>query len=464
MSLTEAIITYHDLLTDAVAADTQGQLDAQLGARGLYFGERPLCTVLRPRFLTPEQYTYMRAGIRPLLTAFEKISHAAVADREFRGQFGLFDWEESLIHVDPGYRVHAPLSRLDSFFITSGDDAGLRFTEYNAEVPAASAYNDVLNEVFFGLPAMGEFLRYYAIRPIPTRHSVLHVLLNCYKEWAGGSRGANPRGAAGKPQIAILDWQEVPTHSEFELFLQYFNSQGLECRIVDPRHVEYRDGALYNEAFRIDLIYKRVLITELIERCGVDGPVVQAVRNQDVCMVNPFACKLLYKKASLAVLSDERNEGLFSERETTAIREHIPWTRVVEERTTTYNGLPVDLLPFILKYREQFVLKPNDDYGGRGIVLGWQTNSSGWEQAVQTALETPHVVQERVAIPSEPYPSLVDGRLQIYNRLLDTAPFVFHGEYADGCLTRLSTDPLLNVSAGGGSTVPTFIVEKRDPR
>ena len=459
MSLTEAIITYHDLLTDTMADDTQAQLDDQLRARGLFFGDRPLCTVLRPRFLTPEQYNFMRAGIHPLLTAFEKISHAAVADREFRAQFGLFDWEETLIHVDPGYRVHAPLSRLDSFFITEGDTLELKFTEYNAEVPAASAYNDVLNEVFFGLPVMGQFLRHYAIRPVPTRHSVLHVLLSAYKEWSTG------RSAPAKPQIAILDWGEVPTRSEFELFLQYFTSQGLECRFVDPRHVEYRGGALYDgEGFRIDLIYKRVLITELIEICGLDGPVVQAVRNGDVCMVNPFACKLLYKKASLAVLSDERNAGLFSEREMGAIRDHIPWTRVVEERTTTYHDMPVDLIPFIQKYREQFVLKPNDDYGGRGIVLGWQTNASGWEAALQTALETPHVVQERVRIPNEPYPSLVDGRLQIYNRMLDTAPFVFYGEYTDGCLTRLSTDPLLNVSAGGGSTVPTFIVEKRFAR
>jgi hypothetical protein len=454
VSLTEAIITYHDLLTDDVAIESQEQLDEQLRARGLFFGDRPLCTVLRPRFLTPEQYTHMRHGIRPLLTAFEKISHAAVADGEFRAQFGLFDWEESLIHVDPGYKVHAPLSRLDSFFVTEGDELALKFTEYNAEVPAASAYNDVLNEVFFGLPVMGRFLRQYAVRPVPTRHNVLHVLLSAYRQFGGGR----------KPQIAILDWQEVPTRSEFELFLAYFNTQGLQARIVDPREVEYRHGALYDGDFRIDLIYKRVLITELIERCGLDGPIVQAVRNRDVCMVNPFACKLLYKKASLAVLSDERNAGLFNEAETGAIREHIPWTRVVEERRTTYQGLPVDLLPFILKYREQFVLKPNDDYGGRGIVLGWQTNTSGWESAVQTALETPHVVQERVRIPNEPYPSLVDGRLQIYNRMLDTAPFVFHGEYVDGCLTRLSTDPLLNVSAGGGSTVPTFIVEHRDAR
>lgn len=453
MSLTEAIITYHDLLTDEVAADSQAQLDEQLHSRGLFFGERPLCTVLRPRFLTPDQYIYMRGRIRPLLSAFEKISQAAVANDEFRGRFGLFDWEEQLIHDDPGYKIHAPLSRLDSFFVTDGEGLALKFTEYNAEVPAASAYNDVLNDVFFGLPVMGQFLKHYAVRPLPTRHSVLHVLLESFRQWGGGR----------KPKIAILDWQEVPTRSEFELFLQYFNSQGLECRIVDPRNVEYRPDGLYDEDYRIDLIYKRVLITELIEQGGLDGPIVKAVRNRDVCMVNPFTCKLLYKKASLAVLSDERNTAMFSKAEARAIQEHIPWTRVVEERVTTYKGMPIDLIPFLQKYREQFVLKPNDDYGGRGIVLGWQTNATGWEQALQTAMETPHVVQERVRIPAEPYPSLVEGRLQIYNRMLDTAPFVFHGEYVDGCLTRLSTDPLLNVSAGGGSTVPTFVVEKRDP-
>ena len=47
------------------------------------------------------------------------------------------------------------------------------------------------------------------------------------------------------------------------------------------------------------------------------------------------------------------------------------------------------------------------------------------------------------------------------DRMLDTAPFVCHGDYVDGCLTRLSTAALLNVTAGGGSTVPTFVVERR---
>lgn len=108
MSLTEAIITYHDLLTDEIAADSHEQLTDQMRSRGLFFGERPLCSVLRPRFLTPEQYAYMRQAIRPLLRAFEKISHRAVADAGFRAQFGLFDWEESLIQIDPASRFTHP--------------------------------------------------------------------------------------------------------------------------------------------------------------------------------------------------------------------------------------------------------------------------------------------------------------------------------------------------------------------
>jgi len=76
-------------------------------------------------------------------------------------------------------------------------------------------------------------------------------------------------------------------------------------------------------------------------------------------------------------------------------------------------------------------------------------------------LQEQYVVQERIGIPSEPYPSYIDGRVQLIDRMLDTAPFVCHGDFMDGCLTRISTAALLNVTAGGGSTVPTFVVEKR---
>jgi uncharacterized circularly permuted ATP-grasp superfamily protein len=178
-------------------------------------------------------------------------------------------------------------------------------------------------------------------------------------------------------------------------------------------------------------------------------------------LVNSPRAKLLYKKASFAVLSDERSAGLYSAAERQAIAAHIPWTRRLAERKTEFDGLAIDLVPFILEHRERMVLKPNDDYGGKGIVLGWKTTGPEWEAAVVRGLQSDYVVQDRVRLPSEDYPALDDGRLVIAPRLVDTDPYGLHGEFMEGCLTRISTEDLVNVTAGGGSTVPTFLVEPR---
>ena len=456
--LRDAIGAYHDLLTDELAAESQDQLDDQLRRRGLFFGTRPLCTVLRPRLLTPEQYAFLRARLRMVLRSFDTAHRAALEDSGVRAQFGLEGWEEELLQHDPGFHESSPTGRLDIFFDTENNE--LRVVEFNAETPAGQAYTDVLTEVFYGLPVMRAFSRRYEARPLPARPGLLHSLLGAYEQWASG--------ASSRPRMAILDWREVPTYSEFTLIAEYAHSQGLECVIADPRDVEYRDGALLVEGAPVTLIYKRVLLSELVERTGLDSPVMRAVRDHAVCMVNPFRCKLLHKKASLAVLSDERNAGLFSAEERQAIEAHIPWTRRVEDRRTLYHGETVDLLPFCADQRERLVLKANDEYGGKGIVLGWETQPEEWERALQVALDksaepaATSVVQERVGVPTEPYPSMVDGQLRIADRFVDTDPFICGGSYMDGCLTRLSTAALLNVTAGGGSTAPAFVVEPRE--
>src|SRR5262249_2705505 len=149
----DVIRAYHDLLTDEVAADSQAQLDLQTRRHGLFFGERPVCTVLRPRFLTPRQYRFLQDRTKILLSAFDKIYRAALADQAFRSQFRLLDWEEELLGAEPGFSSPCPTARLDSFFVSETD---LRFTEHNAETPAGAAYQDVLSAIFLGLPVMQE--------------------------------------------------------------------------------------------------------------------------------------------------------------------------------------------------------------------------------------------------------------------------------------------------------------------
>src|SRR5260221_8547365 len=116
-------------------------------------------------------------------------------------------------------------------------------------------------------------------------------------------------------------------------------------------------------------------------------------------MANPTACKVLHKKASLAVLHDERNAHLFDAEELQAIALSIPWTRVVEERSTLYAGESVDLLELIASRRDQLVLKPNDEYGGEGKILGGGADEAGWATGLATARHQPHTVLERIERP-----------------------------------------------------------------
>jgi len=447
-----AVSCYHDLLASSstLAADSQAALEKAQQLRGLFFGTRPVCTVLRPRFLTPAQYRLLHDTVKVLLPAFQTIYDRALADPGFREQFRTLHWENELLASDPGFPDPSPTSRFDSFFAS---DDELFFTEFNTETPAGAGYSDALAELFYGLPVFQEFQRRFLVWPIPARPGVLQALTDSFKQWQGNTSDA--------PRIAILDWREVPTFSEFVLFYDYFRTMGIEARIVDPREVEYRDGKLMAGDYHITLIYKRVLIGELIERGGMDHPVVQAVRDHAVCMVNSFRCKILFKKASLAVLSDERNAALFTPAQQAAIAKHIPWTRVMEPRKTAVDGNEIDLVPWVSHHKDELVFKPNDDYGGKGIVLGWTVDQRAWDDAVQTALEAPFVVQRRVKVPYEAFPSFENNGLQVLDRMLDTNPYVALGAFMHGCLTRISTEALVNVTAGGGSTVPTFLVEPR---
>jgi hypothetical protein len=94
-------------------------------------------------------------------------------------------------------------------------------------------------------------------------------------------------------------------------------------------------------------------------------------------------------------------------------------------------------------------------------VIGWDTSDYEWERTLRSAVTTPYVVQERVRIAYEDFPAMINGSLNISPRLVDSDPFIFFGRTTSGCMTRLSSSALLNVTAGGGSIVPTFVIYKR---
>ena len=441
----DPVQAYHELLQAAPLVDSSlAALHRGQAGRGLTFGERPVSVSLRPNLLTRARWEAAIKAATFVHGAMRRLERALLRDQSLRAELDLSPDEERLALAYPGCESSSPSTRLDSFF-----GRAVRFVEYNAESPAGMAYGDNLIDVFESLPVMRAFRGRYALRPLPVRSRQLTCMLRSFREW----------GREAEPVVAIVDWEGLPTASEFELFQAFFASRGLRCVICDPRALTFRRGALYAGSVRVNLVYRRVLTSELLARQPESSALIDAYLAGAACVVNTFRAKLLHKKMTLALLSDERFRSLYTPEQRAAIDRHVPWTRRLREGPSTWRGrVEPDLLGFVARSRDRLVLKPNDEYGGKGVVLGWTVDQAAWERALSEALAECYVVQEAVEIPREPFPVAVEGDVSMLDLAVDLDPYLFHGR-PGGVLTRLSSSALLNVTAGAGSVVPTFVVE-----
>lgn len=439
-----AVDDYHRLLRDDAALRQEIEerfLDRVRDAR-LTFGGRVLCPFPRPNLVSQTVYDQIRGVCRGIFGAIEKAESRLGEDLWDR--VDVTPEERELVRIDPGYARSSPTSRLDSFVTTNA----YQFVELNAESPAGIAYAEVLVDLFLELPIVQRFQERYRLKRFHSREAMLSTLVACYRE-AGGT--------APTPLIAIVDYEDVPTRTEHHLFRDFFESRGYPSLVCDPRHLTYEAGRLRHDGREIDIVYKRLLVNEFLERITELQPLLQAARDRAVTLVNPFRCKPIHKKAIFAVLTDDELQPLFTAEERAAIAAHVPWTRRVREGTNTRDGRAVDLVPYIRQHRDGLVLKPNDEYGGKGVYIGWEMTESEWDAALAEALASSYVVQAKVDLQRETFPEIGAGGLAFKDLVVDLDPFVFNGE-VEGFLTRLSGTSLANVTSGGGQ-VPAFLVE-----
>jgi hypothetical protein len=442
---------WHALLRPDVELSRRSieEFAAAMRARRLTFGDRVHCPFLRPFFLSEQDEARMRAAAERIAALGERVTAAALESPAVFDQLGVTEAEARLVAIDPGYDCASTASRLDAFLLPDS----LHFAEYNAESPAGLGYTQRLCELFDELPIMQRFRAGWRVRFNPTIEPLLHALLASYRDWGGR---ANP------PTIAIVDWRNVPTWTEFELLRDAFTALGVPTLVCDPRDVTFDNGALACAGERIDILYRRVLMNDILARPDECAALVDAYATKSVCMANTFRCKLAHKKAFFAVLTDERNAHLFSAADRDAVRAHVPWTRVVADEETSKDEARAPLLALAERNRETLVLKPNDEYGGTGVKLGWETNAGDWAAALNGALDDPKgtwVVQERIPVRREVFPMFDPaGDVTMRDMLVDFAPYLFRGRMT-GYLTRLSATGLANVTAGGGQ-VPAFVVDQ----
>jgi len=416
----------------------------------LIFGDRVHCPFLRPFFLTPADERRVRSVAEVIADLGERVVSAALKDKNLFVQLHLRPEEERLARLPAGYGLASTASRLDSFLLPDS----LKFAEYNAESPAGLGYAETLAEIFRELPVMTQFIKKFDVQGYALSSKLLDALLSSYADWGGTSK---------PPQIAIVDWEGVPTWSEFEILQQRFEAKGVPTLIADPKELLFDGRSLTADGKKIDLVYRRVLINDIVARPQECSALVKAYTANAVCVANTFRCKIPHVKTFFAVLTDEQNGALFSHNERELIKRHIPWTRVVADVQTAHFGEQIELLAFLRRHRDNLVLKPSDEYGGSGVTLGWETSEAVWDTTIERALTAENgvwIAQQRIPIRRETFPYIPQiGKVDFRDVLVDSAPYLFRGKLC-GFLTRLSATGLANVTSGGGQ-IPAFRVSPR---
>ncbi len=450
--LKEAVAHYHELLEDFdLAESSRLALDEGLEDAKLIFGGRRLSPYLRPHFVLESDWRRVVSICETVWSALQKVKDAAIGNDEMLNELGITDIEKDLVAIDPKYARVSPTARLDSFLTENA----YSFVELNGESPAGIAYADSATEIFKSLPIMQKFSEKYDVQGFEGRPKMLDVLVRAYEEFLGHEPEKNP-------VIAIVDLKDLPTQQEFELFQNYFQTNGYTTFICSPDELEF-DGKnlLYKEAV-VDIVYKRLLVNEYLPIIESAPALLNAYRAGAVCLVNNFRSKIVHKKAIFAVLTNERYAHLFNEAELNAIQAHIPWTRKFREEKTINRNETIELVEWTRANKAKLVLKPNDDYGGHGIYIGWASIDGEWDTAIKVALaDGDYLVQERVQTSKEMFPMLdAAGNWQMIEQLVDLDPLLYNGKVGSA-FTRLSSSELANVSSGGGM-VPTFIIREKE--
>lgn len=446
----EAIARYHKLLESESYKDLQwvGALHERMAAQNLTISGRPISPFLRPHFLTDRHYTTLTKAAELVTGSILRIKQMALANPALLTRMELLPAEKMLASVDPGYSHLAVASQME----TQIQNGTLRFSRYSAEIPAGIPYGEALAAAFYDCGPMKEFRKRYSLTKLGGEKYLLSSMLKSFKEFGGKKQ----------PQIAVLEFrqpfQTTESHENLQL-RDYFRTHGHPAEVVAPEQLEYKNGILRKGDFPIDLLFRRLGVHEFLVRYDLSHPLVRAYRDGKVCVINSFRSELAQKRSLFDLLTDEAITSSFPAAERKAIRDHIPWTRVVTANHATRNGETIDLVDYIVKNREKLVLHPNDDSGEQQTYEGTGLSDVAWERAIKTALRSPYVVQEVCTPATGQFPVYHFDKLQMREMRIDVHTHTFLGK-VQGCSANLSPYSNQGFSTAVG-LAPTYLIDSK---
>ncbi len=400
-----------------------------------------------PRIISGTEWTRVEKGLSQRLRALNAFiddiynDQRIIADGVFPIELlnGSSNFREQCRGVRPPFGVWAHISGSD---LVRDDDGQFYVLEDNLRVPSGVSY--LLENRAVSKRTFAELFQSYSIRPVDAYTDELNKLLSSLA----------PQEVQN-PQIVVL----TPGVFNSAYFEHSFLAQRIGAELVEGADLTVgTDDCVYMRTIegleRVHVIYRRIddlfLDPEVFvadSMIGVPG-LMRAWKAGNVGIANAPGAGVADDKVVYAWVPDMIRYYLGEE----PILPNVP----------TYRCMYPEECEYVINHISELVVKPANESGGYGIVIGNRATEAQLAAAVEAIRADPRNFVAQPILALSTMPTLVDAGIAA--RHVDLRPFILTGRNSyvtAGGLTRVALvegSLIVNSSQGGGSK-DTWIVD-----
>ena len=339
---------------------------------GATYKEEVLPTLYDAYFYDTKDFKLYDGMINIFMSIVEKVTKEYLENENYRKLFDLDPLTEKLILKDPGYDISTPIARFDVMY---DDKKDYKFCELNTDGSSAMLEDKSLADLMKDSKSIKKLEEKYQINHINLLESLVDSIEDLY---------FSIKGKKEKINIAIVDIIEFD-NIEFETIKNLFQKRGHNCKIANLKDLERKNNSLYIEDMKIDLVYRRLVTSDLIENKELGKNLIDSYLNDEIISIGSFRSTLFYTKDIFRILRLEESQKILSEKENEFIKKHIPYTEKLNYEKDKEK---------LVANKDKYILKPIQGYASHGIYVGKEHTKKEFEKILEEIKNKNYIYQE----------------------------------------------------------------------
>lgn len=361
---------------DIVIEDYKRTYEAVGNSKAVYKGKQ-LPYLYFPTIYSSKDMKVFEKLTKEIFNIVNKSIDIYINHPEIRHIFGFEKNLEELILIPHKYEVNVPMGRFDFFYY---DDGSYKFCELNTDGTSAMNEETPLTDILIETHVMKQIREKYSIRRFELYQSWVDEVSSIYEEFKN-----NGGTASEKPVVAIVDYMSKGSPIEFEEFKKVFDVSGFDCIIASPETISCRDGFMYIEDTKIDIIYRRLVTRDMMDRYDELSGLIEGIKANKTCVIGSIKSQIVHTKKYFEALHHDEFRKHFTEDELVYIDKHIPYTKMLEQDKH---------FEVYVREKDKFIIKPIDLYASKGVYAGKEFEEEKWREMLLESIDAGYIIQE----------------------------------------------------------------------